>query len=661
MEYRREIDGLRSLAILPIILFHAGLTFASGGFVGVDVFFVISGYLITSIIIAEQQKGSFSLLGFYERRMRRILPALFTMMLFSLPFAWLWLMPDDLKKFSTSVADVSLFISNITFLNQTGYFDTAAELKPLLHTWSLAVEEQYYLLFPVFLWKSWKIGRNKIIAIIATVAIISLFSAHWGAYNKPAGTFFLLPTRIWELLLGAITAFYLSSSNNRLNQSEILNKYASIIGFSLIIFSICTFNKQTPFPSLYALLPTIGAALIILFADSKTMVGKLLGSKPLVAIGLISYSAYLWHQPIFAFARYRSLEEPNEILVFTLIVSTLSIAYLSWKYVESPFRSTATVGRRQIFLFGALGSVLFIIIGLVGQLHKGWMQRFTIPPNVVQSMESTSLRTACDKNYDGKGWGIDFCSVGDTSKLPRVAVFGDSHSEAILPAFDAIGKKLGVNVVHLGLGGCPPLLGVDVLNGHFDFGVCKSLAERQYEYVKSNKINKVFLVSCWTLFTNGRYNGNELYYLGLNKHDQRSQETSRLLFEESFKRTIKAYSDIGTEVYVLAQVPRQLVSAPQLYYRIYADSFNVSQRDHLIKKLSVPTTLHNELQQFTKSIFCNTVDLKNENLIELDNIFCDENTCAIGRDDASFYHDNNHLSDVGAHLVINEIMKYMIN
>ena len=208
MKYRKEIDGLRALAIIPVILFHAGFKVFEGGFIGVDVFFVISGYLITTIILSDIESGKFSISNFYERRARRILPALFFIMLCCLPFAWFVLTPNHLKDFYQSLTAVSVFSSNILFWKESGYFDTATELKPLIHTWSLAVEEQYYILFPLLLVMLWKLRKQLILGSLIAITVISLFLAQWGAYNKPSATFFLLPTRSWELAIGALIAYY---------------------------------------------------------------------------------------------------------------------------------------------------------------------------------------------------------------------------------------------------------------------------------------------------------------------------------------------------------------------------------------------------------------------------------------------------------------------
>jgi len=374
MNYRREIDGLRALAVLPVILFHAGFQTFSGGFVGVDVFFVISGYLITTIILTEKQAGTFTLINFYERRARRILPALFTVMLVCLPFAWIWLLPQDMKNFSDSLVAVSGFASNILFWRTSGYFEPAAELKPLLHTWSLAVEEQYYVFFPLFLMLTWHLGRRWILVLLTLVAAASLAAAQWGSVANPDANFYLLPTRDWELLIGAFDAFYFASGD-RPHISDTAGQFGSITGLAMLAYATFAFDKQTPFPSLYTLVPTIGAALIILFATQRTWVGQLLGNKFFVGIGLISYSAYLWHQPLFAFARQSSIFEPNQLLFGMLSAASIVLAYFSWKYIENPFRNKRQFSRRQIFLFGAMGSAFFIGFGLIGHFNKGFENR----------------------------------------------------------------------------------------------------------------------------------------------------------------------------------------------------------------------------------------------------------------------------------------------
>lgn len=382
MKYRAEIDGLRAIAVVPIILFHAGFEYFSGGFVGVDVFFVISGYLITTIILSEKEQGTFSLVNFYERRFRRILPALFMVMLVSLIFSLLWLMPSYMEDFSQSLMAVSTFSSNILFWRESGYWEISNELKPLLHTWSLAVEEQYYVLYPLFLMQIWHFRKDWILGSFIVIAAISLATAQWGAYNKPIPTFYLLPTRGWELAIGAGIAYYFlyrKQTVRTLLSHKSVNEALGLLGLLMISYAVYVFDKGTPFPSLYALVPTVGTGLIILFSSSQTMVGRLLSIKPLVAVGLISYGAYLWHWPLLVFARHLSITEPSELTFAILAILSFPLAYLSWRYIEKPFRTKSIFSRKAIFTLSFIGSVLFITVGLAGHFSNGfedfWLSR----------------------------------------------------------------------------------------------------------------------------------------------------------------------------------------------------------------------------------------------------------------------------------------------
>ena len=427
MKYRAEIDGLRALAVLPVILFHAGFEWFSGGFVGVDVFFVISGYLITTIIISEMAEGKFSIINFYERRARRILPALFFVMAACLPFAWLWLTPTDLKDFGQSLVAVSTFSSNILFWRESGYFATAAELKPLLHTWSLAVEEQYYIFFPIFLMLTWRLGIKWILILLSIVFFISLGIAQWGAYNSPSAAFFLLPTRGWELLVGVFAAFYLKYNTHL--KSHTVNQMLSLLGFGMIAYSIVAFDKTTPFPSLYALIPTIGTGLLILCAVPKTLIHKLLSLKIIVGIGLISYSAYLWHQPLLAFARHRSFGEVSELILSILCVISLVMAWFSWRFVEKPFRSKTKVSNRSIFKFSIIFTLLFSIIGLWLHQSNGALKYSPIEKQQVLGgfIDATAYQMLRHKQ-------IKLLEFSKSNEKKDILIIGDSHSEDLVNA-----------------------------------------------------------------------------------------------------------------------------------------------------------------------------------------------------------------------------------
>lgn len=362
--YRREIDGLRALAVVPVILFHAGFEGLRGGFVGVDVFFVISGYLITSIILSEKETGTFRLAEFWERRARRILPILFLVIACCIPAAFLLLDQFELHSFSKSVLAASLFYSNFHFWKDGGYFETAAELKPLLHTWSLAVEEQYYIFFPLLILLAWRFGKRGMVALLALIAFASFALCLWASENAPDAAFFLLPMRIWELAIGAFIAFYRFRNEVR-NVRGWAGEMLSLAGLLLIVVAFLTYSSAISFPGFYALVPTLGAALLILFATPDNWVGRFLATAPMVGIGLVSYSAYLWHQPVFAFLRHLH-QELSLGVTFLGIGFVFGLSLLSWKFVERPFRNRLNMPRARFFkVIVALGLAI-ILTGWAG-------------------------------------------------------------------------------------------------------------------------------------------------------------------------------------------------------------------------------------------------------------------------------------------------------
>jgi peptidoglycan/LPS O-acetylase OafA/YrhL len=273
--YRPEIDGLRALAVLSVLLFHAGFTTLRGGFIGVDIFFVISGWLITSAIVAKVEAGTFQTLKFYERRARRILPCLYFVMIATAPFALYWMPPGDLIAFSKSILAVLTFISNIYFWQSSSYFDTHSELKPLLHTWSLGVEEQFYILFPIAFGLFWKFGKRVFIYVLVTVAIMSLLLAQWSSTRHPTADFYSLPTRAFEMLIGSLA--FLSNAKLLRWKEQKTGECLSLLGMTLIVYAILAFDLNTPLPSTLTLILVMGTALILTYAAKNNLVGRLLG------------------------------------------------------------------------------------------------------------------------------------------------------------------------------------------------------------------------------------------------------------------------------------------------------------------------------------------------------------------------------------------------
>ena len=464
MVYGQEIDGLRAIAVLSVIRFHVGLRPFSGGFIGVDVFFVISGYLITSILIAERARGPLRVADFYERRARRILPALFVVLLACLPFAWVWLTPSDLQDFSQSLVAVSAFVSNIFFYLKSGYFDSDADLQPLLHTWSLAVEEQYYLLFPLFLLVTWRLGKRWVVGALVVIALLSLAAAEWGSVRAPGAAFYLLPSRAWELAIGAILALCLRPNPDPelapAPARRALREAATLTGAAMIGYSVVHFDKYTPFPGVYALIPATGAVLLIAFATPATFVGRLLSTRVMVGIGLISYSAYLWHQPLFAFARMRELGQANVQVLLLLAFFSLGLAYLSWRYVESPLRNRSLFSRNTVFAGALLLALGISGAGVVGYAFGGFADRLSAPQRELNAYirydpDSLYRNGTCfllsEQSFE------DFAAecAGGLTNNPGLLVWGDSHAAAL-----AVGlRSARPDLAQYTAAACPPLIG----------------------------------------------------------------------------------------------------------------------------------------------------------------------------------------------------------
>jgi peptidoglycan/LPS O-acetylase OafA/YrhL len=439
VHYRAEIDGLRAVAVLSVILAHAGVPWLPGGFVGVDVFFVISGFLITRLLCTDLESGTFSILRFYERRVRRILPALVLVVVVCLPFAWFWMLPRQLREFSESVTAVALFFSNVEFWRQSGYFASEAASKPLLHTWSLAVEEQFYIVFPFLLWGLVRSGLRPF-ALLVGLAVASLALSEWGWRNAPDANFFLIPFRAWELLAGALAALWAGGHRSAPDDRLALS------GLALILLSLVLINKETPFPSLWALLPVGGTVMVILWGSAGSVAARLLTSRPVVAVGLISYSAYLWHQPVFAFARIRLTEEPPPITMALLTILTFGLSWATWKWVESPFRRRPVpvlASRARLFVAAALALVFLLLAGAtLNQVDRLGIRQLDLPGvsgaerrDLAEGRQNGIRTGICHFNRD-RSDGIEAflrdwsCTQADEAALAPapIGIFGDSHA-----------------------------------------------------------------------------------------------------------------------------------------------------------------------------------------------------------------------------------------
>lgn len=424
MQYRRELDGLRAVALVPIMLFHAGFGLFSGGFVGVDVFFVISGYLITAILIEDSGNQQICFINFYAKRARRILPALLFVMLCCIPFAWMWMRQSQMLDFSQSLTATSLFFSNILFWRESHYFASVVAEKPLIHTWSLSIEVQFYILFPIFLATVLKVTRQNTLWVLLVVAIISFMLSEWGWRNQASANYYLAPSRVWEFFVGAIATFLVRSRGIQ------ANNYLATLGLIAIIYAVFTFDKNTPWPSIYTLYPVFGAVLIILYAEENTFSAKLLSTRPLVGIGLISYSAYLWHQPLFAFARIRMDTYQNKESMLVLCLACIILAWLTWEFIEKPGRrvNICLANPKLALIFSATTLLPFTLFGFLGSINDGYRDRIPAASQVFESPNDIGDYLDCKTEQV-------LCAVGNRNSKNRILVYGDSHIRHITSEF----------------------------------------------------------------------------------------------------------------------------------------------------------------------------------------------------------------------------------
>ena len=361
MNYRKEIDGLRAISILPVIFFHFGYPAFSGGYIGVDIFFVISGYLITTFIIKENDRKNFSLIKFYERRARRILPLLLIVLLITTSISYFLFTPTYLDFYYKSVLAALFFYSNFFFWNESGYFETGSDINPIFHTWSLSIEEQYYLIFPLVFLFFIKIFGKKIIILLSATILIGACLSHYLSMFHPSANFYLLPFRIFQISIGVLTAILLNYY--KFSKFNIFTKNIfSLFGLFLIIVSIFLFNEDTLSPSLFSLIPLIGCSLVILFSNKTTYVYKILSNKILVFVGLLSYGLYLWHVPILTFYKINySISSSFDYIVILLL--TFLTTLITWKYIEKPFRNFDII--KSNFFFNILLLYLMLFLGLI--------------------------------------------------------------------------------------------------------------------------------------------------------------------------------------------------------------------------------------------------------------------------------------------------------
>lgn len=672
LPYRRDIDGLRTLAVVPVVLGHAGVAGFSGGFVGVDVFFVISGFLITGILARELGEGTFSILRFYERRARRILPALFAVLITCFVVGYLILPPDMYSGLAKSTGATLAFLSNVWFYRSTGdYFGVLAELEPLLHTWSLAVEEQFYIVFPLLLWllagrpgrRRWFQGRTATIWGVILMSVLSLALSVWATPRMPEANFYLSPTRAWELGLGALVALWLIPAPDRTTAPwtppVLLRDLAGLLGLALILVSILTYDKYLPFPGLTAIPPCLGTALILWAGahpggDRLTPSARILSFAPFVWIGLISYSLYLWHWPVQVLFRVigHSLHLSAYHIVLSVVLA-VALAWVSWRFIERPFRRPPPAGFGQGAIFGmslaggvALGAMALAIF------FTGGLTARIAPDTLAMYQEAEQMpprRRACLNRTPDPAKGVDLCRIGqaDPAAEDQVLIWGDSHVDALLPGVEVWLNDQGRSGFVAEKSGCAPVLGLKrALKGGGERG-CDTHNDAVMAYLLEHpEIRTVLLHARWAVAVEGhrpRREGGEPFVFvpsdtpagpgdPANNHDH---------MVAGLERTIGALRAAGRRVVVIDTVPEIGWSVPQgLFLQQHAgimpppppDLDSAAARNARFSAMIAPYVARGEAELFS-----------------LAGTLCSPQ-CRIAQEGHALYRDDDHLSVYGAQI-----------
>jgi len=663
LNYRPEIDGLRAIAVVSVILYHAqiilfGKDFFKGGFIGVDIFFVISGYLISSLILKElEATGKFSFFHFYERRARRILPALFIVILVSLPFAWIYLLPINFVDFSKSIF-YSLGFSTNFYFHYSGlvYGSEDSLLKPFLHTWSLSVEEQFYILFPIILLITYKYFKKYLLIIMITGLFISLFLADWGSRNYPSATLYFLHSRMWELLAGFILA-YLEIQRGGRSSNQLLNQMLPYLGLILIGHFIFFNDDKIFYPSFYTLSPIFGVCLIIWFSDKGNLISKILSSKLFVGIGLISYSLYLWHYPVFAFARITEFFQDDIIkkIILGILITILSVS--TYLIIEKPFRNRNIISIKFLSLFFSTSLILMIFFNYLSITNDGFSG--TLPEILLKNHEIDTYRKILQNNKPCHNRENDFCIFNKSGKK-NIVLLGDSTMDALLGSIINHPLYKNYKITHMSYSGNIYIPDFDMINKKTGKIWFKNHTINRKKQLEEKSESIVIIAGLLPLYLSNRHlvnKGGDNYKSVEYKFYFKDKKGARTLKEgvsDAIKQLLKKH--IVISIYPIPEVGLNV--ARKIYLQWINRFFN--KKDELLAFQI--TTSYEIYKERTKESFELLDSIKHPNFYRVypHTLFCDnqiKGRCLANDNKNIFYVDDFHPSARGAEMINDLILK----
>jgi peptidoglycan/LPS O-acetylase OafA/YrhL len=643
-KYRADIDGLRALAVLSVVVFHAFPSWLQGGFIGVDIFFVISGYLISTIIFQNLNQNTFSFKEFYARRIRRIFPALILVLSASYIFGWFALFADEYKQLGKHMAAGAGFIANFIFWFEVSYFDNSADTKPLLHLWSLGIEEQFYIVWPFLLWVAWKRKLNLFIVS----SILAAASFYWnvqGVRLDTTASFYSPQTRFWELLCGSVLAWVAVYKHDAwvALQTKLLAHWLSWIGLLLLVFGFWYIHKGLSFPGVWAVVPVMGAGLIIAAGSGAWINQHILSNKLAVVFGLISFPLYLWHWPLLSFARIIESETPSRGIRICAVALSIVLAWLTYRWIERPLRSGLQNKAKVTVLV-----VLMMIIAFLGYntySREGYefrsaVKNFNRNKNGRKELEAIAEKDAGCLAYTGLSSSLfPYCRFSHAGSLETVAVIGDSHAAVAFLGISEYLKTRGMNTVLLANNACPPFLGVEGMEYESERAACKLRIEQLINTVLSRKdIKKIFF------FTRGPIYLTRTEPVTGQKDLSHGFKLSSADFLMAAQKTIQGLVDSGKTVYYVTENPELSFPVESCIARPFR---SISGQCYLEK-----TSVLNRQADYLAMMG----QLKNVEVINSLSTFCPQESCLIFENGKLLYADDDHLSLAGSRFQVKKLL-----
>lgn len=621
VDYRPEVDGLRALAVLPVLVYHlSGGGWLDGGFLGVDVFFVISGYLITRILVRDFERNApHPFRSFWARRIRRIFPLVGVVVLATTVASWFLLAPKALREFIGSGFAATFSYSNLFFWSEDSYISEASTTKPLLHTWSLAVEEQFYIIYPILLLVAFRLLRKPAFALWAVLAL-SVAASLWVSTFDGSLNFYSFATRAWELAAGALVALAAKRS------SPVLAGLGLLLIATGYIFVKDSFWHPSP---TWTLLPVIGSVLVIRYAAQDNVVGRLLSWKPLVAVGLISFGIYLWHWPIIAFFNYSNVS--GAWVTATELVLPILLAIVTYFLVEKPFRDRTKVSTRAFTV--AMAALLVTILASLTftSANASTNLRLGDARSLLETFERSNLQETCGVADDLALFNSGFCKIGDETKSPDFLLFGDSHAFSLLNEFDLQAADVGRAGLFAYQPGCVSVLGVYEDRSAEQSKRCHELNLRVEKLLEKGEVRSVYLVSRW----NGYW--DDVPTVRLSKTPNSFGDDSREVLRDALELTLARISTLTNQIVLFEDTPPQ-AKKPELLYKdpLGLDRVATKTGDYITRNAKFRAILGEiKLPQ-------------NVQVFDPKEFLCDEKICPIGTSEQSYYFDDDHLSIIGA-------------